>query len=88
MKKRVLASLMSLSMAAGLAGFGGAEVEAGSMDITEDITINIRAMNQYTNLDRILDKYYELVADDPNLSHLKFHLPPFFERQLIQTANH
>ena len=26
MKKRVLASLMSLSMAAGLAGFGGAEV--------------------------------------------------------------
>lgn len=73
MKKRVLASLMSLSMAAGLAGFGGAEVKAGSMDITEDITINIRAMNQYTNLDRILDKYYELVADDPNLSHVKLN---------------
>ena len=54
MKKRVLASLMSLSMAAGLAGFGGAEVKAGSMDITEDITINIRAMNQYTNLISIM----------------------------------
>ena len=45
----------------------------GDQLITEDITINIRAMNQYTNLDRILDKYYELVADDPNLSHVKLN---------------
>lgn len=41
--------------------------------ITKDVTINVRAMNQYTNLDRILDKYYELVADDPNLKHVKLN---------------
>lgn len=41
--------------------------------ITKDITINIRAMNQYTNLERILEKYYELVKDDPNLSHVKLN---------------
>lgn len=50
--------------------------EGGNSDgalVTEDITINIRAMNQYTNLEKILDKYYEMVADDPNLSHVKLN---------------
>lgn len=47
--------------------------EDSSALITEDVTINVRAMNQYTNLDRILDKYYELVADDPNLKHVKLN---------------
>ncbi len=68
--KKLLALLLSLALLLPLAGIAAAEEEAL---ITEDITINIRAMNQYTNLDRILDKYYELVADDPNLKHVKLN---------------
>lgn len=68
--KKMLAFLLSLVMLLSLAGVCFAE--EGAL-ITEDITINIRAMNQYTNLDRILEKYYELVADDPNLKHVKLN---------------
>lgn len=50
---------------------GGASAD-GNL-ISKDVTINIRVMNQYTNLERILNKYYEMVADDPNLSHVKLN---------------
>lgn len=40
----------------------------------EDTTINIRIMNEYKNLDKVLDKYAELTKDDPIMSkiHLNF----------------
>ena len=40
----------------------------------EDTTINIRVMNEYRNLDKVLAKYEEMTADDPVMSkiHLNF----------------
>lgn len=40
----------------------------------EDTTINIRIMNEYKNLDKVLDKYAEMTKDDPIMSkiHLNF----------------
>jgi putative aldouronate transport system substrate-binding protein len=40
----------------------------------KDTTINIRLMNEFTNMDKVVAKYEELVADDPILSkiHLNF----------------
>ena len=40
----------------------------------KDTTINIRVMNEYRNLDKVLDRYDEMVKDDPVLSkiHLNF----------------
>lgn len=40
----------------------------------EDTTISIRVMNEYRNLDKVLEKYAEMTADDPIMSkiHLNF----------------
>lgn len=68
--KKLLALMLSLVLLLSVANISLAE--EGAL-ITKDVTINIRAMNQYTNLERILEKYYELVADDPNLKHVKLN---------------
>lgn len=65
--KKMLTLLLALVMFLSMASLGAAEDGAV---ITKDVTINIRAMNQYTNLERILERYYELVAEDPNLKHV------------------
>ena len=36
----------------------------------EDVTINIRIMNEFKNLDKVLAKYEEMTKDDPILSHI------------------
>lgn len=36
----------------------------------EDVTIHIRIMNEFKNLDKVLAKYEEMTADDPILSHI------------------
>ena len=36
----------------------------------EDVTINIRVMNEFKNLDKVLAKYREMTKDDPILSHI------------------
>lgn len=38
----------------------------------DDTTIHIRVMNEYRNLDKVLDKYVEMTKDDPIMS--KIHL--------------
>lgn len=39
-------------------------------DTMKDVTINIRIMNEFKNLDKVLAKYEEMTADDPILSHI------------------
>lgn len=48
--------------------------EQASVPEMEDTTINIRVMNEYRNLDKVLAKYAEMTADDPIMSkiHLNF----------------
>lgn len=48
--------------------------EEASVPEIEDTTINIRIMNEYRNLDKVLDKYVEMTKDDPVMSkiHLNF----------------
>ena len=36
----------------------------------EDVTINIRLMNEVKNVDKVVAKYEEMVKDDPILSHI------------------
>lgn len=36
----------------------------------EDVTIHIRIMNEFKNLDKVLAKYEEMTKDDPILSHI------------------
>lgn len=36
----------------------------------EDTTINIRVMNEFRNLDKVMEKYEEMTADDPVLSKI------------------
>lgn len=36
----------------------------------EDVTINIRVMNEFKNLDKVIAKYEEMTKDDPILSHI------------------
>lgn len=52
----------------------GEEQAAAPAAEIEDTTINIRVMNEYRNLDRVLEKYQEMTADDPLMSniHLNF----------------
>lgn len=47
---------------------------AGAVTEIEDTTINIRVMNEFKNLDKVLAKYTEMTADDPVMSkiHLNF----------------
>ncbi|MBQ9591053.1 MAG: extracellular solute-binding protein [Butyrivibrio sp.] len=46
--------------------------------ITEDVTLNIRVMNEYRNLEKVVEKYEELTASDPVMSkiHLNFSYVP------------
>ncbi|MBP3198057.1 MAG: hypothetical protein J6N21_13765, partial [Butyrivibrio sp.] len=46
--------------------------------ITEDVTLNIRVMNEYRNLEKVVEKYDELTASDPVMSkiHLNFSYVP------------
>lgn len=39
----------------------------------EETTINIRVMNEFLNLDKVLAAYEEMVADDPKLSKIKLN---------------
>ena len=41
----------------------------------EDVTINIRIMNEFKNLDKVLAKYEEMTKDDPILSHIHPEFP-------------
>lgn len=52
-------------------GAGDREKIGASM---KDVTLNIRVMNEYTNLDKVIAKYDELTKDDPIMSkiHLNF----------------
>ena len=43
------------------------EAIAASM---KDTTINIRSMNEFTNIDKVVERYKELVKDDPILSKI------------------
>ncbi|MCI8286493.1 MAG: extracellular solute-binding protein [Lachnospiraceae bacterium] len=55
----------------------------------EDTTINIRIMNEYRNLDKVVDKYVEMTKDDPVMSkiHLNFTWVPGGEyRDKLNTA--
>lgn len=54
-------------------GDAATETEETAEDF-EEVTLNIRVMNEYRNLDKVVEKYEEMVADDPILSkiHLNF----------------
>ncbi|MCR5715797.1 MAG: ABC transporter substrate-binding protein [Lachnospiraceae bacterium] len=54
--------------AQGSAQAGETSVEASP--ITEDVTINIRIMNEVKNVDKVIAKYEEMVADDPVMSKI------------------
>lgn len=47
----------------------GGEEEASAVEM-EDTTINIRVMNEFRNLDKVLEKYEEMTADDPVMSKI------------------
>lgn len=47
---------------------GESNVEASP--ITKDVTINIRVMNEVKNVDKVIAKYEEMVADDPVMSKI------------------
>ena len=51
---------------------GTQEAESSSVasPITEDVTINIRIMNEVKNADKVIAKYEEMVADDPVMSKI------------------
>lgn len=51
---------------------------ATELEEIEDTTINIRVMNEYRNLDKVLEKYDEMTANDPVMSkiHLNFSFIP------------
>lgn len=53
------------------------EEQASAPEI-EDTTINIRIMNEYRNLDKVVEKYVEMTKDDPVMSkiHLNFSWVP------------
>ncbi|MCR5033050.1 MAG: ABC transporter substrate-binding protein [Lachnospiraceae bacterium] len=46
------------------------ETAAPAPAITEDVTINIRVMNEVKNVDKVIAKYEEMVADDPVMSKI------------------
>lgn len=48
----------------------GASKEEAAAPITEDVTINIRIMNEVKNVDKVIAKYEEMVADDPVMSKI------------------
>lgn len=48
----------------------GASKEEAAAPITEDVTINIRVMNEVKNVDKVIAKYEEMVADDPVMSKI------------------
>ncbi len=48
----------------------GASKEEAVAPITEDVTINIRVMNEVKNVDKVIAKYEEMVADDPVMSKI------------------
>jgi putative aldouronate transport system substrate-binding protein len=49
-----------------------------SARVTEDVTLNIRVMNEFRNLDKVVEKYNEITASDPEMSkiHLNFSFVP------------
>ena len=53
---------------------GGSDEGQAQVTDMEDTTINIRVMNEFRNLDKVVAKYEEMVKDDPILSkiHLNF----------------
>ena len=53
---------------------GTGSASAAGVTEMEDTTINIRIMNEYKNLDKVLAKYAEMTQDDPIMSkiHLNF----------------
>lgn len=83
-----MAGIMTMSLAACGGSSGADSTPSDTADSTEstdnavasgvtemeDTTINIRIMNEYKNLDKVLDKYAELTKDDPIMSkiHLNF----------------
>ncbi len=80
----ILAAMLLLSLAA--CGGGNSEADnKGNSDTApavtptapedmandmQDVTINIRIMNEFKNLDKVLAKYEEMTKDDPILSHI------------------
>lgn len=58
----------------GNADAGTENAAAGAVTEMEDTTINIRIMNEYKNLDKVLAQYTEMTKDDPIMSkiHLNF----------------
>ena len=58
------------------AGEGGDETDAATEPAIqmEDTTINIRVMNEFRNVDKVLEQYEEMTKDDPIMSkiHLNF----------------
>ena len=52
----------------------GTEDNTSTVPEMEDTTINIRVMNEYLNLDKVLEQYNEMTRDDPVMSkiHLNF----------------
>ncbi len=51
-------------------GSSSTSSEAPSVPEMPDTTINIRIMNEFKNLDKVIAKYEEMTKDDPILSHI------------------
>lgn len=78
----ILAGVMILSLVA--CGSGGSNNDnddsentpAGRDEMAEtmkDVTLNIRIMNEFKNLDKVVARYEEMTKDDPILSHIKLN---------------
>lgn len=58
---------------------GGTGSEEGGNDRAsigasmKEVTLNIRVMNEFTNMDKVITKYEELTKDDPILSKIKLN---------------
>lgn len=78
----ILAGIMVLSLAACGGGNGSTDDDPGTpstvtpvgreeMEETmKDVTIHIRIMNEFKNLEKVLAQYEEMTKDDPILSHI------------------
>lgn len=75
-RKRILRTAASLLLAGtlsftALTGCGTGAQGTGEGD--EEVTLNIRIMNEFKNIDKVVARYEEMTADDPALSKIKLN---------------
>lgn len=73
MKKNLLKKATAVALAGAMGAMTLSMAACASDDAAvemEDTTINIRIMNEFRNIDKVLEKYEEMTADDPIMSKI------------------